>query len=76
MEKDHILYLKVGDQVFHKQFKRWGLGVVVEVRTSQVPGGFCYVRIDFKDGATRVFDNNFKSVTCCYYAGIRKIEEK
>ena len=50
MEKEYSLYLKVGDQVFHKHYRRWGMGVVVEERTSEVPGGFCYVRISFKDG--------------------------
>jgi hypothetical protein len=76
MERDYFLYLKVGDQVFHRKYGRWGAGVVVEERTSQVPGGFCYVRINFADGIVRVFDNNFRSQTCCYYAGIRKIEER
>ena len=52
------------------------MGVVVEERTSEVPGGFCYVRVNFGDGNTRVFDNNFKSQNCCYYAGIRKIEKE
>lgn len=75
MEKHYSLYLKVGDQVFHRRYVRWGAGVVVEERTSQIPGGFCYVRISFKDGNVRVFDNNLKSQTCCYYAGIRKIED-
>ena len=52
------------------------MGVVVEERRSEVPGGFCYVRISFRDGNTRVFDNNLKSENCCYYAGITKIERK
>ena len=73
MLRDCLLYLKVGDQVIHENYKKWGLGTVIEERTSQVPGGFCYVRIDFKDGATRIFDNNFKSQSCCYYTGIRKL---
>ena len=50
------------------------MGVVVEERRSEVPGGFCYVRISFKDGNVRVFDNNLRSQSCCYYAGIRKID--
>lgn len=74
MVPDYSLYLQVGDRVYHKRFLRWGGGVVVEERHSEVPGGFCYVRIDFQDGKMRVFDNNFKSVTCCYYAGIVKID--
>jgi len=52
------------------------MGVVVEERRSELPGGFCYVRINFQDGNVRVFDNNFKSVQCCYYAGIEKIEDR
>ncbi len=74
MKGDYILYLKVGDQVFHKHNTRWGLGVVVEERRSELPGGFCYVRVCFQDGKTRVFDNNFKSNGCCYYAGVEKLE--
>ena len=52
------------------------MGVVVEERTSELPGGFCYVRINFNDGNVRVFDNNLKSECCCYYAGIEIIERK
>ncbi len=52
------------------------MGTVVEERRSEVPGGFCYVRISFRDGSVRVFDNNFRSESCCYYAGIRKVEEE
>ncbi len=63
-------YLRVGDKVFHKKFKSWGGGVVVETRASDVPGGMCYVRILFQDGKQRVFDNNFDSVCCCYRTGI------
>jgi len=76
MERDYVLYLKVGDEVFHKRYAKWGMGVVVEERRSEVPGGFCYVRISFRDGNTRVFDNNLKSENCCYYAGITKMERK
>jgi hypothetical protein len=73
MEREYALYLQVGDRVYHKYYKRWGVGVVVEERRSEVPGGFCYVRIDFQDGRLRVFDNNFNSGSCCYYAGIEKV---
>jgi hypothetical protein len=76
MIAEYSLYLRVGDRVFHKRYRRWGAGVVVEERRSEVPGGFCYVRIDFQDGKLRVFDNNFRSNTCCYYAGIVKLEER
>jgi hypothetical protein len=71
---DYSLYLSVGDRVFHKRFLRWGMGIVVEERRSELPGGFCYVRINFQDGKIRVFDNNFKSDGCCYYAGVQKID--
>jgi len=73
---DYSLYLKVGDHVFHKHYTRWGIGIVTEERRSEVPGGFCYVRIMFQDGETRVFDNNFKSDNCCYYKGVEKLGEK
>lgn len=71
-----VLFLKVGDRVYHKRFARWGMGVVVEERASELPGGFCYVRVSFTDGRLRVFDNNLKSECCCYYAGIEKMDEE
>jgi hypothetical protein len=67
---EHHTYLRVGDKVFHKNFKSWGGGIVTETWTSDLPGGFCYVRILFQDGKQRVFDNNFDSTCCCYYTGI------
>ena len=76
MLRGQVLFLKVGDRVYHKRFTRWGMGIVVEERTSELPGGFCYVRVDFTDGQKRVFDNNLKSECCCYYAGIEKIDEE
>ena len=63
-------YLRVGDKVFHKKFKSWGGGIVMETWASDLPGGMCFVRILFQDGKQRVFDNNFDSACCCYYAGI------
>jgi len=63
-------YLRVGDKVFHKKFKSWGGGIVVETWSSDLPGGMCFVRILFQDGKQRVFDNNFDSPCCCYYTGI------
>ncbi len=74
MIRNTSLYLQVGDQVYHKHYLRWGIGTVVEERSSQLPGGFCYVRINFQDGTMRVFDNNYKSECCCYYAGIVKMD--
>jgi len=63
-------YLRVGDKVFHKKFKSWGGGMVIETWASDLPGGMCFVRILFQDGKQRVFDNNFDSACCCYHAGI------
>ena len=63
-------YLRVGDKVFHKKFKSWGGGIVIETWSSNLPGGLCYVRILFQDGKKRVFDNSFDSACCCYHAGI------
>jgi hypothetical protein len=67
-------YLRVGDKVFHKKFKSWGGGIVVETWSSNLPGGMCYVRILFQDGKQRVFDNNFDSTCCCYYTGITLVD--
>ncbi len=63
-------YLRVGDKVYHKKFKTWGGGMVMETWASDLPGGMCYVRILFQDGKQRVFDNDFESVCCCCYTGI------
>jgi hypothetical protein len=76
MVRGQVLFLKVGDRVYHKRFTRWGMGIVVEERTSELPGGFCYFRVSFTDGRVRVFDNNLKSECCCYYAGIEKMDEE
>ena len=64
------IYLQVGDKVFHRNYKAWGFGVVIEAWASEVPGGLCFARIQFQDGKMRVFDNSFDSSCCCYYAGI------
>jgi hypothetical protein len=71
-EETRRLYLKTGDQVVHLRYPEWGFGVVVEERNSEVLGGMSYVRVTFRDGQTRVFDNNFANSCCCYYAGIRR----
>jgi hypothetical protein len=68
--KDNHTYLCVGDKVFHKKFKSWGGGIVIETRSSELPGGMCYARILFQDGKQRVFDNSFESACCCYHTGI------
>jgi len=70
----HHPYLRVGDIVFHKKFRSWGRGRVLEAWASDVPGGLCYVRILFQDGKSRVFDNSYDSACCCYYAGVTLID--
>ncbi len=72
MEETRFLYLKVGEWVVHRKYPEWGTGLVVEERNSSVQGGSSYVKITFCDGQTRIFDNNFKSSTCCYHAGVRR----
>jgi hypothetical protein len=72
-KSDKRTYLRVGDKVFHKKFKSWGGGIVLETWSSDLPGGMCYARILFQDGKQRVFDNNFDSVCCCYHTGITVI---
>ena len=66
------LFLRVGDEVCHDSYHQWGIGVVVEVMTSTVPGGTCLARIRFQDGQLRVFDNDMDSEKCCYYFGVRR----
>ena len=63
-------YLRVGDRVFHKKFKSWGGGIVIETRSSDLPGGMCFAKILFQDGKQRVFDNSYDSACCCCYTGI------
>ena len=73
LDIERHVYLQAGDRVFHKRFKSWGTGTVVETMASEVPGGLCYVRIQFQDGKKRVFDNSLDSACCCYYAGVTLI---
>ena len=72
-KREQHTYLRVGDKVYHKKFKSWGGGIVMETWTSELPGGMCYFRILFQDGKQRIFDNNFDSTCCCCYAGITLI---
>ena len=67
-------YLRVGDKVFHKNYRFWGGGIVVETWASDLPGGLCFARILFRDGKQRVFDNSYDSASCCYYAGITLVD--
>jgi len=65
------LYLRVGDVVYHVNQRGWGVGKVVEVRTSVLDGGPALVRISFQDGKERTFLNDLDQAGCCYYMGIR-----
>lgn len=69
------IYLKLGDKVRHLNYGRWGIGEVIEEKNSSLPGGLCLVRILFEDGVERSFINNLDNEMCCYYTGIRLIEE-
>ena len=66
------LFLGVGDEVTHLRYEEWGIGVVVEVMTSSVPGGTCLARIRFQDGQLRCFSNDLDNESCCYYFGVRR----
>ena len=66
------LYLRVGDEVNHLRYDEWGIGVVVEVMTSSVPGGTCLARVRFQDGQLRCFNNDLDNEACCYYFGVRR----
>ena len=68
------LFLRTGDQVVHRNFPQWGMGMVVEERTSTLSGGVCIVRISFRDGVERSFINDLDNYNCCYYAGVRLCE--
>jgi hypothetical protein len=66
------LYLQVGDEVNHLRYEEWGLGVVMEIMTSSVPGGTCLARVRFQDGQLRCFNNDLDNEACCYYFGVRR----
>lgn len=66
------LFLRVGDEVTHMHYEQWGLGVVMEIMTSSVPGGTCLARIRFQDGQLRCFNNDLDNQACCYYFGVRR----
>lgn len=67
------LYLSVGQDVVHLRHPEWGVGKVIEEMNSNIPGGMSLIRIEFKNGGSRAFDNNLESLLCCYHAGIRRI---
>ena len=66
------LYLRVGDEVNHRRYEEWGIGVVMEIMTSSVPGGTCLARVRFQDGQLRCFNNDLDNEACCYYFGVRR----
>jgi hypothetical protein len=72
LEEKKRLFLRLGDRVQHTAYEEWGIGAVVEVMTSIVPGGTCIVRILFEDGQQRTFINDMDSDLCCCYRGVRK----
>lgn len=67
-------YLQVGDHVCHGRYSQWGVGEVVEEWNSTLPGGLSFIKVEFQDGKTRIFDNDFKSFSCCYYAGLIRVD--
>jgi hypothetical protein len=72
LDDEKRLFLRLGDRVLHADYEEWGLGAVVEVMTSIVPGGTCIVRILFEDGRQRTFINDMDNELCCCYRGVRK----
>jgi hypothetical protein len=70
------LFLRTGDKVRHINYCSWGTGEVVEEKHSELPGGFCLVRIFFQDGNERSFINDLNNHSCCCYTGIRLIDEQ
>lgn len=69
------LFLKLGDQVIHLRYPQWGIGVVVEQRSSTMAGGMCIARVVFRDGVERSFFNDLDNSNCCYFTGIRLQED-
>ena len=70
MMEQRVTYLQLGDHVYHQKYSQWGIGEVVEEWNSTLPGGLCIVKVEFQDGRIRVFDNDFQSLSCCYYTGV------
>jgi hypothetical protein len=73
LDAEKRLFLRLGDRVQHANYEGWGLGAVVEVMTSIVPGGTCLVRVLFEDGRQRTFNNDLDSDMCCARFGVRKL---
>ncbi len=66
------LFLRLGDRVVHRDCRQWGEGIVIEEMTSRLEGGTCLVRIRFRDGKQRTFNNDLDHEMCCYYLGLRR----
>ncbi|MBI3610014.1 MAG: DUF3553 domain-containing protein [Nitrospirae bacterium] len=69
------LFLRLRDQVIHLRYPQWGVGVVVEQRSSTASGGICIARVAFRDGVERSFINDLDNYNCCYYTGVRLQED-
>ncbi|MBW2039116.1 MAG: DUF3553 domain-containing protein [Deltaproteobacteria bacterium] len=74
--KGRHTYLQAGDSVYHRRYSQWGIGEVVEEWNPNLPGGLCFVKVEFQDGRLRIFDNDFKSLSCCYYTGLIRIDRR
>ena len=70
------LFLRAGDTVYHAHYRAWGVGHVVELITSTLPGGCALARIVWNDGKKRVFNNDLDHYQCCYFFGVRLHEGK
>ena len=70
------LFLRAGDTVYHMHYRAWGVGHVVELITSTLPGGSAFARIVWNDGKKRVFNNDLDHYQCCYIFGVRLHEWK
>lgn len=68
------LFLRAGDTVYHMNYRGWGVGWVVELVTSTLPGGSALARIVWNDGKKRVFNNDLDHYQCCYFFGVRLTE--
>jgi hypothetical protein len=68
------LFLRAGDTVYHQHYRAWGVGHVVELMTSTLPGGAAFARIVWNDGKKRVFNNDLDHYQCCYFFGVRLYE--
>lgn len=70
-----FLFVRVGDEVFHARYPEWGVGRVIEEWCGNLPGSRSFVKVAFEDGKVRIFDNDFHSASCCYWAGLRKLRK-